>query len=150
MFDTKNQRNETCVLTENRKELTEEKQYFFFDKMRAFLVMTVFIQATFGLLDIAQNVCDFGEHNQLKCFMRTLQSDGINQVNSILNDIEKLNIVCSDSFFYESILSPKHLGNLPNLHHLQLQYCKIRQIPQEAFRGLDHLHSVRFYKDHNS
>ena len=93
MFDTKNQRNETCVLTENRKELTEEKQYFFFDKMRAFLVMTVFIQATFGLLDIAQNVCDFGEHNQLKCFMRTLQSDGINQVNSILNDIEKLNIV---------------------------------------------------------
>ena len=115
--------------------------------MRAFLVMTVFIQATFGLLDIAQNVCDFGEHNQLKCFMRTLQSDGINQVNSVLNDIEKLNIVCSDSFFYESILSPKHLGNLPNLHHLQLQYCKIRQIPQEAFRGLDHLHSVCFDKD---
>ena len=113
--------------------------------MKSFLATVLFIQTAYGLLDIAQNVCDFGDHNQLKCFMRTLQSDGINQVNSILNDIEKLNIVCSDNFFYESILSQKHLGNLPNLHQLQLQYCKIRQIPKEAFLGLDNLQSVRFY-----
>ena len=117
--------------------------------MKLVLIFLFVIEAAFGLLDIAQNVCDFGEDNQLECLMRTLQSDGINQAHSVLSDIEKLNIICSDAFFYESILSPEHLGDLPNLRQLQLQYCKIRQIPKEAFRGLEHLHKLTI-NSHNS
>ena len=75
--------------------------------MRAFLAILLLAKTAFGLLDIAQNVCDFGKNNELNCLMRTLQSDGINQFG--LSDIEKLNIICSDVFYYESILSQDHL-----------------------------------------
>ena len=110
--------------------------------MKAFLSLLLIAKTAFGLLDIAQNVCDFGKNNELNCLMRTLQSDGINQANSVLSDIEKLNIICSDVFYYESILSRKHLGELPSLQKLQLKYCKIRQIPKEAFKGLDNLQKL--------
>ena len=110
--------------------------------MKVFFAILLVVKTTFGLLDIAQNVCDFGRNNELNCLMRTLQSDGINQANSVLSDIEKLNIICSDVFYYESILSQKHLGVLPNLKQLQLQYCKIRQIPKGAFEGLENLQKL--------
>ena len=108
--------------------------------MKAFLSILLLAKTAFGLLDIAENVCDFGKNNELNCMVRTLQSDGINQGNS--GDIEKLNIICSDVFYYESILSQKHLGDLPSLQELKLKYCKIRQIPKGAFEGLENLQKL--------
>lgn len=115
--------------------------------MRPLCILFLTATTAFGLLDIAQNVCEFGQENQLKCFMRTLQSD-INQAE-VLMDIQELSIHCSDAFFYESILRSKHFGRRPNLEQLQLEYCKIREIPSHAFDGLDQLRQLTI-NSHNS
>ena len=119
--------------------------------MNSLIVALLFIcSTTLGQLDIAQNVCDFGE-KQLKCYTRTLQSD-IHHANAdVLTDIDTLSILCSDSFFYESILRGHHFGgDLPQLRQLHLKYCKIRQIPNEAFAGLGASLEKLTINSHNS
>ena len=119
--------------------------------MRACLVFLFLVSKTFGLLDIAQNVCDFG-NKELKCFVRTLQTD-INQAEAggseVMNSLEQLKIICSDAFFYESILRPGHFSELKQLTDLSLDYCKIRHMPTRAFSGLSNLRSLKI-NSHNS
>ena len=119
--------------------------------MRTCLVFLFLVSKTFGLLDIAQNVCDFG-NKELKCFVRTLQTD-INQAEAggseVMNSLEQLKIICSDAFFYESILRPGHFSELKQLTDLSLDYCKIRHMPTRAFSGLSNLKSLKI-NSHNS
>ena len=85
-------------------------------------------------LEVTPTVCEVQE-NQLNCFVRTLQSD----MEAVLHNVQDLRIECSDQFYYESALRSQHFGALPLLRQLQLDYCKIRQIPNQAFKGLDSL-----------
>ena len=39
---------------------------------------------------------------------------------------ERLNVQCSDVFFFESQLRSDHFGSLPYLTDLSITYCKIR------------------------
>ena len=116
-------------------------------------LFSIIISTTFGLLDIAQNVCDFG-NKELKCFVRTLQTD-INQAEDgsedelMFDSLEQLKIICSDAFFYESILRPGHFSELKQLTDLSLDYCKIRHMPTRAFSGLSNLKSLKI-NSHNS
>ena len=117
--------------------------------MRTFILIVLFVTSrALGLLDIAQNVCDFSDRG-LKCYMRTLQTD-FNQVEAgvSVNSLEKLKIICSDAFFYESILRPSHFEELKQLKHLSLDYCKIRHMPSRAFVGLEKLQTLKI-NSHN-
>ncbi len=97
------------------------------------LVVTSYA-ATLTSLEVTPTVCEVQE-NTLHCFVRTLQSD----MEAVLHNVEDLKIECSDQFYYESALRSQHFGVLPQLRQLQLDYCKIRQIPNQAFKGLDSL-----------
>jgi Leucine-rich repeat (LRR) protein len=117
--------------------------------MRApFVAIILIVQSAVALFDIAQNVCDIGD-KQLKCYMRTLQSD-INQADvEAVSEAESLTVKCSDAFFYESTLRANHFGALPNLENLEVEYCKIRHMPARAFVGLSGLQRLAV-KSHNS
>ena len=100
------------------------------------------------ILDIAQNICEFGPGpKELSCLVQTLQSDF--QAGDLLTDVAQLKVTCSDAFFYESVLNPGHLGRLPRLEDLQLDFCKVRQIPAETFAGLSNLKRLSL-NSHNS
>lgn len=52
---------------------------------------------------------------------------------------ETLRIRCSDVFFFESQLRSDHFGTIPDLKHLSIEYCKLRQLPPRSFVGLSGL-----------
>ena len=109
-----------------------------------FLIACAIIAKTNALLDIAENVCDFGDKH-LKCFMRTLQTN-LNQAEAGMvsnSNLEKLDIICSDAFPYESVLRPSHFEDFERLTHLSLEYCKFKHMPSKAFFGLNKLKSLK-------
>ena len=61
----------------------------------------------------------------------------------------RMNIECSDVFFFESQLRSDHLGNLDRLQDLEISYCKIRQLPPRSFVGLTRLRKLAIHT-HNS
>ena len=61
----------------------------------------------------------------------------------------RMNIECSDVFFFESQLRSDHLGNLDRLQDLEISYCKIRQLPPRSFVGLTRLRRLAIHT-HNS
>ena len=60
-----------------------------------------------------------------------------------------LSLQCSDVYLYESLLSPDHLGTLPQLQQLSLQFCKLKLLPDSAFVGLKNLRQLTV-QGHNS
>lgn len=108
--------------------------------MEATFVLALLVAAASkaASLDVMPTVCEVNNH-ELNCFVRTLQSD----MELVLHSVQALKIECSDQFYYESTLRSQHFGTLPELRQLQLDYCKIRQIPNEAFKGLGSLEHLR-------
>lgn len=51
----------------------------------------------------------------------------------------KLDLSCSDVFFFESNLRSDHFGSLLELRELNIEYCKIRTLPPRSFVGLSNL-----------
>lgn len=113
--------------------------------MRIVSILLVTSALASAVMDISQNVCQFGD-NELKCYMRTLEADI--EAEALAN-LASLSVVCSDAFFYESTLRSRHFGELPDLASLHLDYCKIRHMPAHAFAGLYGLKSLTV-NSHNS
>ena len=94
------------------------------------------------------------EDNTFTCYLRTLQTT---EMDSSISDkdrkgistAKKLHVRCSDVFFFESQLKSEHFGSLPELEQLDIEFCKIRNIPPRAFAGLTNLKSLSV-QSHNS
>ena len=114
-------------------------------KMKVFLLafVAVLIQAK-----TPKHHCEAGTDQDLTCYLRTLQSD-IDATNDQISNVRKLNVVCSDVFFFESQLKSEHFGSLPNIEELNIDFCKIRHLPARAFAGLSNLHRLSL-QSHNS
>ena len=102
---------------------------------------------------ISMQTCQV-EDNTLTCYLRTLQSADIDtamgdSVRYRIGGATKLRIRCSDVFFFESQLKSEHFGSLPALEQLDIEYCKIRNIPPRAFAGLKNLKRLSV-QSHNS
>ncbi|CAB4056589.1 unnamed protein product [Lepeophtheirus salmonis] len=68
--------------------------------------------------------CQFRDGRSLNCFLRTLQTD-LGASSSAVNAASRLEITCSDIFFFESLLKTEHFGNLPSLEELDIQFFKL-------------------------
>ncbi|KAB7499011.1 Toll-like receptor Tollo, partial [Armadillidium nasatum] len=80
----------------------------------------------------------------LLCRLRTINSE-IDTTNfSVIPplDTAKLKIECSDVLFFQSALQKKSFYHLKNLENLDIQYCKIGEVPKEAFLGLSKLRNL--------
>ena len=94
--------------------------------------------------------CSFDAHHKaLWCSLRTLNAQNNTASIQSASRAKIISVQCSDVFFYESVLRTNHFGYLPNLVHLNLEYCKIRRIPSLAFSGLSGLHDL-VIRTHNS
>ena len=119
-------------------------------KMKNFTILILIVQAA---VSISMQTCQV-EDNTLKCYLRTLQSADIDSVigqrdNNFISSAKKLHVQCSDVFFFESQLKSEHFGSLPELENLDIEFCKIRNIPPRAFAGLNNLKSLSV-QSHNS
>nr|XP_040577571.1 toll-like receptor 6 [Lepeophtheirus salmonis] len=102
-------------------------------------------------IDCASGVdgdCQFRDGRSLNCFLRTLQTD-LGASSSAVNAASRLEITCSDIFFFESLLKTEHFGNLPSLEELDIQFCKIRHLPPRSFAGLSNLKKLSI-QSHNT
>ena len=106
-----------------------------------FVFLSSAVSAATSILEVTPTVCEVNQH-ELNCFVRTLQSD----MEMVLHSVKALKVECSDQFYYESTLRSQHFGVLPELRQLQLDYCKIRQIPNEAFKGLGSLEHLAIHR----
>ncbi len=141
-------------------------------KLVRLLVVAVLVADMTGAnFVISRNVCNIDMNGNLDCFMKTLQADISDADFGAVSEARRLSVQCSDAFFYESQLKRDHFGSLPDLEHLQVSkktiillvvlilmtlsftvqvdYCKIRAMPAQAFIGIDGLKSLAI-RSHNS
>ena len=94
------------------------------------------------------------KNDTLSCYLRTLQSADIDiaigeRDRVGISNARKLQVRCSDVFFFESQLKSEHFGSLPALEELDIEFCKIRSVPPRAFAGLSNLKRLSV-QSHNS
>ena len=89
---------------------------------------------------------DVSEHSY-HCALRTLQ-DGLQDDIDIVA-AKKLKVKCADLLPLESQMKSEHFGNLPALEELDIEFCKIRQLPTRSFSGLTNLKKLTL-QSHNS
>lgn len=89
--------------------------------------------------------CRWVEEADVQCdlkildFRRNSSSATMQVPEPGLSKVEKLKVLCSDVFFFESQLRSDHLGSLDALDHLEISYCKLRTLPPRTFVGLRQL-----------
>ena len=115
-------------------------------KMKAVALWVLLV--TVSAQQLPKHHCEVGDHRDLTCYLRTLQSD-IDATDKQISTVRKLNVVCSDVFFFESQLKSEHFGSLPSLEELSIDFCKIRHLPARSFTGLDNLKQLSV-QSHNS
>lgn len=80
----------------------------------------------------------------LLCRLRTINSelDDTNFTVIPRRNTAKLRIECSDVLFFQSSLQNKSFIRLRELQELDIEYCKIGEVPREAFLGLTNLRNL--------
>ncbi|XP_045590749.1 toll-like receptor Tollo [Procambarus clarkii] len=80
----------------------------------------------------------------LLCRLRTINSelDATNFSVIPTRNTVKLRIECSDVLFFQSALQNKSFVRLRELQELDIEYCKIGEVPREAFLGLTNLRNL--------
>ncbi|ROT65987.1 putative toll [Penaeus vannamei] len=80
----------------------------------------------------------------LLCRLRTNNSelDATNFSLASTRNTVKLRIECSDVIFFQSALQNKSFVRLRELQELDIEYCKIGEVPREAFLGLTNLRNL--------
>ena len=87
----------------------------------------------------------------LECKLRTINSDFDSTNFSVIQAryTAKLRISCNDVLFFQSTLSNRSFDNLIDLQELNIQYCKISEVPLAAFQGLYRLKNLTLHT-HNT
>ncbi|KAK4299276.1 hypothetical protein Pmani_028450 [Petrolisthes manimaculis] len=80
----------------------------------------------------------------LLCRLRTINSelDATNFSVIPTRNTARLRIECSDVLFFQSALQNKSFVRLRDLQELDIEYCKIGEVPREAFLGLTNLRNL--------
>ncbi|XP_068209067.1 toll-like receptor Tollo [Palaemon carinicauda] len=80
----------------------------------------------------------------LLCRLRRINSelDTTNFSNIPPRNTARLKIECSDVLFFQSALQNKSFVKLRELQELDIEYCKIGEVPREAFLGLTNLKNL--------
>ena len=115
--------------------------------------MSRFATFLFSCIFITSVDCDCVWNNDLDridCDLRILDfRRNSSDVPSEASQVKNLHVDCSDVFFFESQLRSDHFGDLPHLNHLEINYCKIRQLPPRSFVSLTRLKSLSIHT-HNA
>ncbi|CAL4164486.1 unnamed protein product, partial [Meganyctiphanes norvegica] len=85
-----------------------------------------------------------GDLVALTCRLRTINSE-LDVTNLSLipsKHTVSLRIECSDVLFFQSALQNKSFVRLTDLRELDIHYCKLGEVPPEAFLGLTDLHNL--------
>ncbi|XP_071521732.1 toll-like receptor Tollo [Panulirus ornatus] len=80
----------------------------------------------------------------LLCRLRTINSE-LDPTNfSVIptRNTVRLRIECSDVLFFQSALQNKSFVRMRELQDLDIEYCKIGEVPREAFLGLTNLRNL--------
>ncbi|TRY62943.1 hypothetical protein TCAL_07279 [Tigriopus californicus] len=100
-------------------------------------------------LSVSSLACEYQENGQtIVCHMNSL-SDPQPPQNTDFSQAKKIHVKCTDTFFTESQLKSEQFGNLPFLESLDIQFCKLRQVPSRTFSGLTNLRQLTI-QSHNS
>ncbi|KAJ8683364.1 hypothetical protein QAD02_019156 [Eretmocerus hayati] len=94
---------------------------------------------------------DSEEDVSLKCRLRTINSELENTNFSVIQPQHtiRLRLECSNSLFYQSSLSAGSFRPLTELRELSIEYCKIANLSDDAFRGLKQLRNLTL-RTHNA
>lgn len=85
-----------------------------------------------------------GNDVSVSCHLQTIVASGTLATNFSLIQSEHtaaLTVTC-DSMFFESSLAPTAFSHLRYLKALQLKYCKFKELPKNAFSGLNELRNL--------
>lgn len=87
----------------------------------------------------------------LVCHLRTINSELENTNFSVIQSQHtvRLRLECSDALFYQSSLSAGSFRPLVELRELVIEYCKIANLSDDAFRGLKKLRNLTV-RTHNT
>ncbi|XP_043481316.1 toll-like receptor Tollo [Leptopilina heterotoma] len=87
----------------------------------------------------------------LVCRLRTINSELENTNFSVIQPQHtvRLKLICSDALFYQSSLSAGSFRPLIELRDLIIEYCKIGNLSDEAFKGLKELRNLTV-RTHNT
>ncbi|KAG8035392.1 hypothetical protein G9C98_006838 [Cotesia typhae] len=87
----------------------------------------------------------------LVCRLRTINSELENTNFSVIQPQHtiRLRLECSDALFYQSSLSAGSFRPLVELRELVIEYCKIGNLSDDAFRGLKELRNLTV-RTHNT
>lgn len=87
----------------------------------------------------------------LVCRLRTINSELENTNFSVIQaqHTVRLRLECSDALFYQSSLSAGSFRPLVELRELVIEYCKIGNLSDDAFRGLKQLRNLTV-RTHNT
>ncbi|XP_001603014.1 toll-like receptor Tollo [Nasonia vitripennis] len=91
------------------------------------------------------------EDVSLVCRLRTINSELENTNFSVIQPQHtvRLRLECSDALFYQSSLSAGSFRPLVELRELVIEYCKIANLSDDAFRGLRELRNLTV-RTHNT
>ncbi|XP_051153123.1 toll-like receptor Tollo [Leptopilina boulardi] len=94
---------------------------------------------------------DSADDVSLVCRLRTINSELENTNFSVIQPQHtvRLKLVCSDALFYQSSLSAGSFRPLIELRDLIIEYCKIANLSDEAFKGLKELRNLTV-RTHNT
>ncbi|KAA0191870.1 hypothetical protein HAZT_HAZT003855 [Hyalella azteca] len=85
-----------------------------------------------------------GDKVSLICRLRTINSELDTTNFSVIpaRVTISLEVECSDVLFFQSALRNKSFVQLTRLRQLQIEYCKIGEVPRDAFAGLGNLQNL--------
>ena len=94
---------------------------------------------------------DSADDVSLVCRLRTINSELENTNFSVIqpHHTVRLKLECSDALFYQSSLSAGSFRPLVELRELVIEYCKIGNLSDEAFKGLKELRNLTV-RTHNT
>ncbi|XP_018015030.1 toll-like receptor Tollo [Hyalella azteca] len=107
-------------------------------------VMGASVGAAIDTPDDCQMTGAGGDKVSLICRLRTINSELDTTNFSVIpaRVTISLEVECSDVLFFQSALRNKSFVQLTRLRQLQIEYCKIGEVPRDAFAGLGNLQNL--------
>ncbi|ROT74583.1 toll3 [Penaeus vannamei] len=80
----------------------------------------------------------------LTCSLKTLDDDlrVANLTSVAVDSVARLSLVCNDVYFFQSVLSPYTLSGFVRVRELNVEFCKISELKDNAFINLRNLRNL--------